>query len=117
MKQRRHMTGSLAILALLGTLVGFSSTACVKLPHHTPSAVSQSASMPSSAEAQARQRIDINTASAEELERLPGIGRGLAARIITYREQYGRFRRAEHLIMVRGIGDRRFRRLRAFITV
>jgi competence ComEA-like helix-hairpin-helix protein len=59
--------------------------------------------------------IDINTASPEELEKLPGIGRGLAARIAAHREQYGRFRRVEHLIMVRGIGERRFRRMRAFI--
>jgi competence protein ComEA len=61
--------------------------------------------------------VNINTAQAEELERLPGIGRALAARIIAFREEYGPFRRAEHLIMVRGIGDRRFRRLRPFITV
>ena len=59
--------------------------------------------------------IDINTASSAELEKLPGIGRGLAARIIEHRERYGRFRRAEHLIMVRGIGERRFRKMRAFI--
>ena len=59
--------------------------------------------------------IDINTASPEELEKLPGIGRGLAARISAHREQYGRFRRVEHLIMVRGLGERRFRKLRAFI--
>ncbi|MBD0373021.1 MAG: helix-hairpin-helix domain-containing protein [Pyrinomonadaceae bacterium] len=60
--------------------------------------------------------VNINTATSEELEKLPGIGRVLAERIVSYREQYGRFRRAEHLIMVRGIGERRFRRLRPFIT-
>ncbi|HYJ45313.1 MAG TPA: helix-hairpin-helix domain-containing protein, partial [Pyrinomonadaceae bacterium] len=60
--------------------------------------------------------ININTASSEELEKLPGIGKGLAARIVTFREQYGRFRRAEHLMMVRGISDRRFRTMRSLIT-
>jgi competence protein ComEA len=62
-----------------------------------------------------RPLIDINTASSAELEKLPGIGPGLAARIVEHRQRYGRFRRVEHLIMVRGIGDRRFRKMRAFI--
>ena len=60
--------------------------------------------------------ININLASSKELESLPGIGRGLAARIIAHRDQYGRFRRAEHLMMVRGISDRRFRAMRSLIT-
>jgi len=62
-------------------------------------------------------RININTASAEELEKLPGIGRGFAARIVEHREKYGPFRRPEHLIMVRGLSDKRFRALRDLITV
>lgn len=61
--------------------------------------------------------ININTASAKELEALPGIGEGLAERIIEHREKYGPFWRAEHLMMVRGISDTRFRTLRHLITV
>jgi len=63
------------------------------------------------------QRININTASAQELEKLPGIGKALAARIVEHREKYGPFRRPEHLIIVRGISDKRFRMLRDLITV
>jgi competence ComEA-like helix-hairpin-helix protein len=63
------------------------------------------------------QRININTAPARELERLPGIGKGLAERIIDHRERFGPFRRPEHLIIVRGISDRRFRALQDMITV
>lgn len=63
------------------------------------------------------QRININTATIEDLERLPGIGKGLAERIIDHRESFGPFRRTEHLIIVRGISDRRFRALRDLITV
>jgi competence protein ComEA len=66
---------------------------------------------------EAAQRIDINTASAAELEKLPGIGKGLAERIIEHRETFGPFRRTEHLIIVRGISDRRYRALRDLITV
>jgi competence protein ComEA len=67
--------------------------------------------------AEQAQRININTASAEELEKLPGIGKALAERIVEHREKYGRFRRAEHLIMVRGISDQKFRAMRNLITV
>ncbi|HEY9403874.1 MAG TPA: helix-hairpin-helix domain-containing protein [Pyrinomonadaceae bacterium] len=61
--------------------------------------------------------INLNTASRAELERLPGIGEGLAARIVEHRERHGAFRRVEHLIIVRGISERRFAALRAFVTV
>jgi competence ComEA-like helix-hairpin-helix protein len=62
-------------------------------------------------------RININTASASELEKLPGIGKGLAERIIEHREKFGPFRRPEHLIIVRGISDKRFRALQNLITI
>ncbi|HVS21798.1 MAG TPA: helix-hairpin-helix domain-containing protein, partial [Pyrinomonadaceae bacterium] len=62
-------------------------------------------------------RTNINTASATELEKLPGIGKALAERIVEHREKYGPFRRPEHLITVRGISDHRFRALRDLITV
>ncbi|MEK6335296.1 MAG: ComEA family DNA-binding protein [Acidobacteriota bacterium] len=61
-------------------------------------------------------RINLNSASANELETLPGIGKGLAARIIEHREKYGAFRRPEHLLMVRGISDQRYRALRDRVT-
>lgn len=61
--------------------------------------------------------INLNTASASELETLPGIGKGLAERIIEHREEFGPFRRVEHLIIVRGISDRRFRGLKDLVTV
>lgn len=61
--------------------------------------------------------INLNTASVTELERLPGVGPVLAERIITYRKEHGRFRRTEHLMMVRGISDRKFRELRSLVRV
>jgi competence ComEA-like helix-hairpin-helix protein len=66
---------------------------------------------------QTNTRININTAPAAELEKLPGIGKGLAERIIDHRERFGPFRRPEHLIIVRGISDRRFRAFKDLITV
>jgi competence protein ComEA len=61
--------------------------------------------------------ININTASSQELEKLPGIGEGIAERIVAHRQQYGPFRRPEHLMMVRGISDQKFRELRTLIVV
>ena len=61
--------------------------------------------------------ININTASVSDLERLPGVGKVLAERIVEHRENYGPFRRAEHLLMVRGISDRKFREIQQMLTV
>ena len=62
-------------------------------------------------------RVNLNTASAEELARLPGIGPKVAARIVTYREENGRFQKAEELMNVRGIGEKTFSRLRDKVYV
>ena len=62
-------------------------------------------------------RIEINSAAVSELENLPGVGRGLAKRIVAYREQHGPFRRVEHLMMVQGISEKKFRELQPYIEV
>jgi competence protein ComEA len=61
--------------------------------------------------------VNINSASVSDLEKLPGIGKVLAERIVEHRENYGPFRRAEHLLMVRGISDRKFREIQQMLTV
>lgn len=61
--------------------------------------------------------VNINTSTAEELEKLPRIGAELARRIIEHREKYGPFRHAEDLILVRGMSDKKFREIRNFVKV
>ena len=61
--------------------------------------------------------VNINTASAEELTTLPGIGPTLAERIISHRERYGAFRIIEQITDVSGIGERRFADIQFYITV
>lgn len=104
---------------LLSLTLILSLSACAKRARHPPQTTQKEANDQQSAATKqpAPQRININTASANELETLPGIGRGLAARIIEHREKHGPFRRPEHLIIVRGISDQRFRALRDFVTV
>ena len=61
--------------------------------------------------------VNVNTASAEELEKLPGIGKVIAERIVSHRALYGPFRRPEHLMMVRGVSDKKFRAIRPRIKI
>ena len=62
-------------------------------------------------------RLDPNAASAEDLERLPGVGPTLAARIVEYREAHGRFATPEALREVSGIGDRLLDQLRPHLAL
>jgi len=59
--------------------------------------------------------ININTASREDLEKLPYVGRKTAETIVDFREQNGPFRRVEHLMQIRGISEERFLELRPYI--
>ena len=61
-------------------------------------------------------RININTATAEELEALPSIGEVIATRIIEYREQNGPFRSVDDLIHVQGISDETIDEFRHLVT-
>jgi competence protein ComEA len=61
--------------------------------------------------------IDINTAGAEDLERLPGIGPVMAQAIVDYRAQNGPFRRLEDIQDVPGIGPATYEEIQALITI
>lgn len=61
--------------------------------------------------------LDLNRANAGELEALPGIGAVLAQRVIAFRESAGGFRSIEELRGVKGIGAKKFGRLKPFVTV
>lgn len=62
-------------------------------------------------------KININTASAEELESLDGIGEVLAQRIVDYRNEHGAFTSIEQIMNVSGIGEGRFGNIKDDITV
>ena len=62
-------------------------------------------------------RLRLNSATAPELEQLPGVGPVLAQKIIEYREQYGPFQRIEDLLQVDGIGPAKLEGLRDLIVV
>ncbi len=94
---------SLLILTCLLVSCGQNDTKQVFSPQ-TPQTTSETA-------------ININTATAEMLEKLPNIGAKTAQEIINHREKFGAFRKPEHLLLVRGISDRRFREIRKLIKI
>ena len=63
------------------------------------------------------QRVDLNKATTEELEKLPDIGPSRARAIIDFREKSGPFRRVEDLLAVPGISKRRLAKIRPFVFV
>jgi competence ComEA-like helix-hairpin-helix protein len=65
----------------------------------------------------ATERININTAEAEELMRIPGIGPALAARMVEYRRKHGRFKRPQEIIIVRGMSAKRYRQIAHLIRI
>jgi competence protein ComEA len=62
-------------------------------------------------------KINLNTAGAEELQRLPGVGPAMAARLLEFRKENGGFQSVEDLLQVSGIGDKKFARMRPFVMV
>ncbi|MCK4363708.1 MAG: helix-hairpin-helix domain-containing protein [Candidatus Aminicenantes bacterium] len=62
-------------------------------------------------------KININTASSVELQKLPRIGEKVAQRIIDFRKKNGRFRKVEEIMKVKGIGEKMFNKIKSLITV
>ena len=100
----RNVLTIVAIASLLATL---------------PSAAVSAQSKPTAAASTAAPgvTVNINTASATDLEGLPGIGAKTAARILEYRQKNGPFKKVEELMNVRGIGEKNFLKLKPQLTV
>jgi competence protein ComEA len=98
----RQCLSALAIVSLL-----------MAAPHST---VAQTTSR-AAAKTTAAGIVNINTASAADLEALPGIGAKTAARIVEYRQKNGPFKKIEELMNVRGVGEKNFLKLKPQISV
>lgn len=67
--------------------------------------------------AEEKEKIDLNQATLEELDTLPGIGPATAQLIVEYRETYGGFAAVEEIMNVKRIGDKTFEKIRDYIVV
>jgi len=99
----------LRALALFVLLTACFTTLCCSGPEHSVEQLSTPVVSDGA--------ININSASVDELRSLPGIGDTLAKRIVDFREKNGPFRKPEHLLLVPGISESKFRQLRSIIRV
>jgi competence protein ComEA len=93
------MTRVLAMLALVCVVLAMPAAAQESSRRATPAAV------------------NINTATASQLEELPGIGKATADRIVEYRQKNGGFKKVEDLMNIRGIGEKSFLKLKPLVTI
>ena len=98
-----------------------SIVAVASLAAAVPSGAAVDQSKPAAAQAPAKAAstaiVNINTATAAELDGLPGIGAKTAALIVEYRQKNGPFKKIEELMNVRGVGEKNFLKLKDHITV
>lgn len=89
------------LVAALGLAIGCSTRQVYQIPANIAPA--------------APDAININTASVEELERLPRIGRKRAEAIVKFRDENGPFRRVEHMMQISAVSERRFLEIRPYM--
>ena len=99
-------------------MLAAAATALAVVTAAAPVVLAQTKGAPStSAKPAVTGTININTASATDLQRLPGIGAKTASRVIEYRQKNGPFKKVEELMNVRGVGEKSFLKLKGQISV
>jgi comEA protein len=99
----------------LATVLAICGTILTASPGYTTITTGQTA--PPAAQTAPKPAINLNVATVEQLETLPGIGRKTAERIIEYRTKSGGFKRIEDLMNVKGIGEKSFLKLKPLVAV
>ena len=112
--QQKHLCTTLALATLLAAF-GFAGASTASAQRRATASNAETARTNPTPRAESG-TVNIQTATAEELQLLPGIGPAKADAIVRHRERRA-FRRIEDLMRVRGIGRATFRRLRAMLSV
>src|SRR5262249_48904797 len=97
-KSRRTLAAALALARPLVPPTGIATAAAAGKPAPTG-------------------KVNINTATAQQLTVLPGVGEKLAARIVEYRQKSGGFKSVSELMNVQGIGEKNLAKIQSYLTV
>ena len=97
MASRPRSAGTLFSILVLGLLFSQSSLATKKKPPDRP--------------------VNLNTATSEQLQQVPGIGPATAGKILQMRKTYGPFKSVDDLLAIRGLGAKRLEKMRKYLTV
>jgi competence protein ComEA len=100
----------------LATVLAIGVTVLLAWPALAGATQSPATADQAAASSTAKPAINLNTATIEQLETLPGIGRKTAERILEYRTKSGGFKRIEDLMNVKGIGEKSFLKLKPLIS-
>ncbi len=101
MREKRFMASVLAMALILSATLATHA-----------SAQTRTAKKPAPTSA-----VNLNVATAAELEVLPGVGPAMATRIVEYRQKNGAFKKVEDLMNVKGIGEKKFLKLKSLVTI
>jgi competence protein ComEA len=104
----RHLTFALGLLVV--ALLATPSSSYAQSPSGTKMGKAKATATPAAP-------VNLNSATAVQLESLPGIGPSAAKRILEYRQKNGAFKKIEELMNVKGIGEKSFLKLKPFITL
>jgi competence protein ComEA len=108
---------SLPLVVLVSLLAASAQPVLGKTLKASKTSQASPASSRAAAKGSAVGTVNLNTASAGDLEALPGIGAKTAARIVEYRQKNGPFKKVEELMNVRGVGEKNFLKLKPQISV
>lgn len=78
-------------------------------------AMAQKAEAP--AQPTALEKVNLNTATVEQLQSIPGIGPAIATRVVEYRTKVGKFSKVEDILNVKGIGEKMFDKVKDRLTI
>jgi comEA protein len=84
---------------------------CIGLVIAPVTALAQQGGTPSN------EKVNLNTATLEQLQTLPGVGPAIAKNIVDYRTKVGKFAKIEDILNVKGIGEKKFQRMKDRLTL
>ena len=86
-------------------VLAFSLVVCLGLAL-APAALAQKG------KAVSNEKVNLNTATSEQLQTLPGVGPAMAKRVLEYRAKVGKFTKVEEILNVKGFGEKNFQKLK-----